>query len=186
MRSPKAYDQDEEKLKQLILYVSQKCADQKGFGATKLNKILYFSDFLVYANTGKPITGVAYQRLEWGPAPRRMKPLLSQLEESGELAMQEVLIPGGYRSKKPVNLVAPNLSLFSAEEIATVDEVIDNLEEFTASDTSRFSHDWGGWKYADDRDLIPYESVFISNKPITRRDRARGREVARQHGLLDG
>ena len=34
-------------------------ADSK-FGATKLNKILWWSDFLACAQRGKPITGIEY------------------------------------------------------------------------------------------------------------------------------
>lgn len=185
MRSLRQFDPDEEKLKQLILYVSQKCADQPEFGSIKLNKILYFADFLVYANTGNPLTGVEYQRLKWGPAPRRMKPVLDELVESDKLAMQQTLIVAGIKRKKPVNLVAPDLSLFSAAEIAVVDEVIEKLEELTAKATSRFSHDWGGWKYAEDGGSIPYESVFISNSPISPSDQESGLKIADRYDLSD-
>jgi hypothetical protein len=123
---------DEGKLQQLILYVSQKCADQTGFCSTKLNKILYFSDFIVYANTGASITGVEYQRLQWAPAPSWMKLVLSSMEEAGELTMQDILVPDGYKTKKPVNLKPPDLGMFSAEEISVVDDVIERLEELTA------------------------------------------------------
>ena len=54
---------DEEKLSELILYISQKCATDPKFGAVKLNKILYLSDFLAFGNWGEPITGVEYQHL---------------------------------------------------------------------------------------------------------------------------
>ena len=84
------FQENEDKLKQLILYVSQKYAGDSEFGSTKLNKILYFSDFLFYANTGKPITGVTYQRLPYGPAPRRMKPVSMEMINNSQLAMQEV------------------------------------------------------------------------------------------------
>ena len=35
----------DERLGELILYVADKCADDPRFGATKLNKILWWSDF---------------------------------------------------------------------------------------------------------------------------------------------
>ena len=186
MMTLRQFEPNEEKLKQLILYVSQKCADQSEFGSTKLNKILYFADFIVYVKTGEPLTGVAYQRLQWGPAPRRMRPVLDELVESDELAMQQTLIAAGVKRKKPVNLVAPDLSLFSAAEIAVVDEVIAKLEELTASETSRKSHNWGGWRYARTGQTIPYESAFIDNRPLTAAEHERGLEIARQRGILDG
>jgi hypothetical protein len=53
--TPKHWPEDEQKMKELILYISQKCADDTKFGATKLNKILYFSDFLAYASMAHPL-----------------------------------------------------------------------------------------------------------------------------------
>ena len=180
------FQEDEEKLKQLILYVSQKCAGDLEFGSTKLNKILYFSDFLFYANTGKPITGVSYQRLPYGPAPRRMKPVSREMIRNSQLAMQEVRDELPYVTKKPVNLVSPELDKhFSAEEIATVDKVIDHFRKSTAGAISQISHDWGGWKYAHDGETIPYESVFIDNSPLTQEEHDRGLEIAQDHELLD-
>jgi hypothetical protein len=90
----KQWPEDERKMKELILYISQKCADDAKFGATKLNKILYFSDFLAYAYHGSPITGFEYQKLPNGPAPRRLVPVREQLMESGELGIQEVPLRG--------------------------------------------------------------------------------------------
>jgi uncharacterized phage-associated protein len=186
-RTPLTFAGNEEKLRQLILYVSQKCADHPGFGSTKLNKIIYFADFLTYANTGKPLTGFEYQRLKHGPAPRKMKLVMDAMIASGQLAIQQVDAAGGYTTKKPVNLVSPDLDThFSANEIATVDYVIDRFEELTATDTSKYSHSWGGWKYAHDGETIPYESVFIDNRSLTQEEQARGLEVAREYGKLDG
>ena len=53
----------EEKLRELIIYISDKCIDDETFGAVKLNKILYLSDFDHYAKYGIPITGLPYQSL---------------------------------------------------------------------------------------------------------------------------
>ena len=47
-----------QKFKELVLHISQKCADDPSFGAVKLNKILFFADFASSAHYGTPITGV--------------------------------------------------------------------------------------------------------------------------------
>ena len=184
-RKRRKFKENEEKLKQLILYVSQKYAGDSEFWSTKLNKILYFSDFSFYAHTGKPITGVSYQRLPYGPAPRRMKPVSREMIRNAQLAMQEVHDGLHYLTKKPVNLVSPELDHFSAEEIATVDDVIDRFRKSTAGAISQISHDWGGWKYAHDGQTIPYESVFIDNSPLTQEEHDRGLEIAKEHELMD-
>ena len=43
---------NEGKFRELILYVARRSEDDKYFGAVKLNKILYFSDFNAYRELG--------------------------------------------------------------------------------------------------------------------------------------
>ena len=48
---------DREKFKQLVHYVIWKAGKRDWFGATKLNKVLWFADARAYVLTGRPITG---------------------------------------------------------------------------------------------------------------------------------
>lgn len=166
------------KLKELILYISEKCASQSKYGAVKLNKILYFSDFLYFAVYGSPITGVEYQKLEHGPAPKRLVPLREELIQDGSLAIQNIQLISGGTMKKPVNLRRADLSLFSASEIAVVDQVIEAVRGATADRISELSHRKVGWKVARDREVIPYSTIFLSDEPLTDSETARGRELA--------
>ncbi len=179
------WPEDEQKMKELILYISQKCADDPTFGSVKLNKILYFSDFLAYAYYGAPITGFEYQKLPNGPAPRRLLPVRKQLMESGELGIQEVPIRSGYVQKRTVNLRPPNLDVFSAKQIALVDAVIEALASADATTVSTWSHMMLGWKVAEMNKTIPYETIFLTDEPPNEIDILRGLEVAKEHRLLE-
>jgi len=55
------------KMAELILYVSDRCQLDPAYGSTKLNKILFYADFLYYAKHGTSITGQEYMRLDKGP-----------------------------------------------------------------------------------------------------------------------
>ena len=176
--------ENEAKFKELILYISQMCADDPTFGATKLNKILFYSDFLAYANLGEAITYFDYQRLANGPAPRRLLPIRDQMIEDGELGIQEVPLRSGNIQKRTVNLRPPDLSVFNAKEIAQVDEVIRALENVKAEDVSELSHRMLGWKLVGDGESIPYQTVFLSNRPLDETEVERGLELAEQYGLL--
>lgn len=66
--------------------------DPPGGGATKLNTVLYFAEFAQMRKYGRPITGVPYQKLPNGPAPRRLRPIRRQLVASG----QAELLPDDY------------------------------------------------------------------------------------------
>jgi len=174
-----------DKFRELILYISQKCANDPSFGAIKVNKILYFSDFLHYANYGTPITGVEYQKLEYGPAPRPLLPIRQKMVNNGELGIQQLPI-GSASRQKLVNLRSPDLSLFTAQEIALIDAVIDLLGPGTAADASEMSHRLSGWKLASINETIPYQSVFLSEDlKLTSADMTSGWAVAKEYGLTE-
>jgi len=171
---------DEEKLQELILYISQKCANDPTFGATKLNKILCFSDFLFYAYNGRGITNVEYQKLPAGPAPRRLLPVRERMMNDGALALQEIPLRNGRTQKRTVNLRQPNLALFSGAEISMVDDVIESLRECDAQETSARSHEMVGWMVAEDGGVIPYNTVYFSNPPLSQLEIYRAQELKRE------
>jgi len=175
---------DEEKLGELILYVSQKCATDPKFGAVKLNKILYLSDFMAFGNWGKPITEVEYQHLKNGPAPTRLKPVRDRLQREGKLVIQQLPLKSGHTQHRTVNLVEPNLEIFTGKEIALVDSIIETLWDLDAEESSEFSHRFVGWKMTREGEVIPYGSIFISDEPLSPAEIQRGQELAREWGLM--
>lgn len=150
------------KLRELILYIADKCADDPAFGATKLNKILFYADFLSYLDHGEPITGATYQRLGNGPAPRELLPVRSEMEERGDLIrIQRRRF--GYQQDRPISTRPPDLDPFTAQEIAIVDDVIRALWGLSAAQVSELSHQDLGWKLARDQEKIPYETALIGS-----------------------
>lgn len=180
---------DERKLAELILYISQKCATDPTFGATKLNKILCYSDLLYYAYHDRGITNVEYQKLPNGPAPRRLVPVRDELIKNGDLAMQQIVLRSGETQKRTVNLRSPNLDLFTGTEIAIVDRMIESMHGVKAEDVSEISHTLVGWLVADEGDTIPYNTIYFSNPPLTEEEILRARELkaakARPEGIKD-
>jgi len=175
---------DASKFKELVLYVAEKSADDPSFGATKLNKTLFFSDFYAYGELGKPMTGATYQKLDRGPAPRELPSIQQQLQEEGAAAVFE-RSHFNYLQKRLLPLRPADLSQFSPQEVALVDEVIEALKYHTALEVSRVSHAKVlGWQLAGEREEIPYQSVFLSSEPPTPTDIKRGRELAKEHGWL--
>jgi len=176
--------ENEKRLAELILYISQRCATDKKFGFTKLNKILYFSDFIAYGKLGKSITGVEYQRLEHGPAPRRLVPVRERMIENKELVVQSVALLGGKIQHRTVNLREPDLDMFTGSEINIVNQIIEVLADCDAETVSELSHQEVGWKVVKDGETIPYKMVFLSDEPLTEKEIARGQEIAKKLGLM--
>jgi hypothetical protein len=169
---------NEEKLGELIVYISLKCANDRRFGATKLNKLLYFSDFFSFGKRGKSITEVPYQHLKNGPAPRRFKVVENTLIEARAIAVQKIKFPNGKTQIKTIALRNPDLSSFSGEEIALVDQLIDKHWDDDSDSISNCSHNYVGWKMTKMGEDIPYGSIFLSDEPLTLAEIERGQELA--------
>ncbi len=180
MRPDRKFTEDDARFKELVLYICEKCAADPKFGATKLNKTLYFSDFLAYAELGNPITGMEYQKLPNGPAPRRLLPLREEMVKADELAVQRVRLVSGRIQERPINLRSANLDMFTSRQIALVDSIIEALRDSTAEEVSELSHRMVGWKAVDPGDTIPYETIFISDEPMSEADLQRAHELSRQ------
>ena len=87
----------------------------------------------------------------------------------------------GKEQQRLVALRDPDLSLFSGEEIALVDQVIEYLRGKSAKEVSELSHNRAWW-VAKLGGSIPYEAAFISDENPNERDVERGRELVEQHG----
>lgn len=169
-------------MKALILYISQKCANDPTFDTPKLTKTMFFSDFLAYANFGKPITGSEYIKKQKGPVPRNMGAVLREMQSNKELGLQQLVLKEWPR---PVNLQEPELKAFEAEQIALVDDVIDALRPHDGEALSGFSHDWLCWNIPALEDKIPYELVYVSLREPTPADIERGQAVAKELNLIE-
>lgn len=172
------------KFRELMLYAAEKSTEDPRFGATKLNKILFFSDFLSFGLTGEAITGATYRKERAGPVPKELKPIARQIEQSrdGLFIWKPVF---NYRQNRLVPIRPANRNVFSASELDLIDEVISDLSWRSAAEVSRLSHDRSvAWQIAEIGEEIPYECVFLSARTVTQDDIQRGQELARRYGWL--
>ena len=171
--------EDHTKLKELILYISQKCQDHDKFGKIKLNKILFYADFVSYARRGRSITNETYFKLPMGPAPKKMKPVADEMEKSGDMVLQK-----RFSLSKPqerwIPMREPRLEEFDGFEISLVDEVIDALKDRNADQVIELSHQFMGWQLVREREDIPYQTVFLRDPDevlVTEERKKRAKEL---------
>lgn len=174
---------DAGKLKELILYIAAASREDDRFGAVKLNKILYWADFEAYRRLGAPITGAEYQHLPEGPAPRRLLPARSALEDEGALVIEERPFHG-YVQYVPTVRRNADLTIFSPEEIALVDEVIAMLRPYNGADVSELSHREWGWKLSSDGETIHYATAWFSPVPLSQLQSERAQEIAARREVV--
>ena len=170
------------RFKELILYISQKSATDPKFNTLKLNKLMFFSDFWAYGVYGEPITGFEYQKLEKGPAPKKMPEIKKAMVSENSLALQPLPLQPW---RKTVNLRTPDLSVFKPEHISLVDALLEAFKDVDGEEFSLISHKMPCWIIPKLGDVIPYEMVFISHEVPTNADLERGKAVAAELGLLE-
>ena len=163
----------DEKLRELILLISEWSQADPKFGAIKLNKLLFHADFSAFLTYGKPITGQEYFKLPQGPAPRHLKPLTEAMIKRGEFAWQEVPYYGRTQ-KKPIALRAPDTSKLSGTDVELVKMTIQKFWKMSATEISDQSHLFLGWKSAYLKETIPYSTALVSRRAPTDHERRRG------------
>ena len=171
-------------LKELILYIANRLASHPKFGATKLNKILFFSDFIAYAKLGKSITGEEYQKLPKGPAPKYLMPVRAKMDSKDIICYSQETLSGLQHRIAPKR--PADLRKFTSEQISIVDQVIDLLKDKDAEEVSELSHFFIGWKIVKEGEEIPYETVFLRDPKdiqVTQIDREIAQKVIQRNGL---
>jgi hypothetical protein len=174
-----------EKLRQLILYISDRCETDESYGSTRLAKTLFYADFLFYARHGRSITGEQYVRKPAGPVPDSLLNVRDKMVRDRELVVK-VRDHLGYPQKRPIAIRPPDLSAFTGEEIAMVDYVLSLLEGKSAAEVSHLSHRFKAWQLAEDGEEIPYYTAILSDGEPTPDDWDLARQLAAEREVAVG
>jgi putative zinc finger/helix-turn-helix YgiT family protein len=146
---------DADKLVAAILYFCR-----NGISRTKLNKLLFYADFLHFKEFGVSITGAKYAHLPFGPCLDEYQHILAMLIE-GRKALGVAEIESSGREGEMIELlksqIAPDLGVFSPSEMQVIGAVAHQLESLGAEKLSRMSHDEKGWKETANGQLISFE-----------------------------
>lgn len=143
------------KLKNTILFFINKL--DKVF-QTKMNKLLFYSDFLSYKRYGHGLTGLSYFAHNFGPVPLHWDKVFSLIEDINKDVINCGNGNEGY-------ILTSNISYdeneFSEQEIDVLNAVIDRFDSCTPSQISEISHQEDGWKdNINTYSMIDYSYAF--------------------------
>ncbi|MBS3955990.1 MAG: DUF4065 domain-containing protein [Clostridiales bacterium] len=147
-----AAGKDVKKLGEMMVYF----AGQAQTWRTKLNKLLFYADFLHHRRHGRAISGSRYVHMQFGPVPADFYTLQASLVDQAALS-EECLDAGDctgtvFRALRPADT-----GVFDAQELQTLKDVASKFAHWTASDITAFSHREPAWSETSDRETIPYE-----------------------------
>jgi len=145
------------------------------YGATKLNKGLFFADHLHYKRHGAAISGAAYERLPRAPAPRGLLAVRQGLVDRGKATL-ETRGYLGHLQHRLLPVRPPRQEGFTETERTLVAEVADALRGHSHTGVL-------GWQLASEREEIPYGSAFLSTATPNRPELDRAALLAADLGL---
>lgn len=131
---------------------------------TKLNKLLFYSDFINFYLHGSSISGARYAHLPNGPVPESYESILTEIARKGDIQ----IIRGQGFEEITASAYLPSESL-SPNEIATIDWVLENLGSMSAVEISEFSHREKAYRFTRQGENIAYEyAKFFQKLPDSR------------------
>ena len=143
------------RLKNILLYFIEK---SNGVFFTKMNKLLFYADFMAYRVTGKGMTGLAYKAIAHGPVPVRWDRIYSFYDEIDQEIVQ---FPDGREGTKLVSKLSPDMAEFSDDELKILEYVCKRFKNETPTQISETSHEEEAWKkYKDSDKLISFDMAF--------------------------
>jgi len=125
---------------------------------TKLNKLLFYADFLHFKENQVSITGSQYAALPYGPVPNNYKKLLAVMEE--DLSIVETLEVSyensEYTGQMYIAGKQPHTESITEYELLTLERVAEYFDGMNSSEITKTSHEETGWKETERARLISY------------------------------
>lgn len=149
---------DRDKFRNAVLYF---CAGAGEF-KTKLNKLLFYSDFQHFKEYTNSITGAQYAHVPFGPAPHNFNLYYAVLIHRGVIGVEEVEYKDsksgkyGFTGEKYIASEKPDLNVFSASELRILALIKEHFKDFSASEISKLSHKERGYMDTTDGKVISY------------------------------
>ena len=124
---------------------------------TKLNKLLFYTDFYHYKLYCIGITGSRYRAIPFGPVPSEYDAIYDWLVKKEYIIINEN-IEKSYVTETFKNNKAYDENIFNEEELDTMKKVYQNFKDFNATQLKNYSHKEKAWiENEKERKIINYQ-----------------------------
>lgn len=143
------------RLKNIMLYILNRCDD---VWCTKMNKLLFYTDFLSYRERGMAMTGLSYRAIDFGPVPERWDRVYSEFPE----VRQELRQVGDFVGSVLIASEESDYSMFTDAELKVLDSICTHFSKMSSREISRISHDEDAWlNHHDKHEHIPFDDAYM-------------------------
>lgn len=144
---------DLERVGQTVLYLVSGVRT----GMVKLNKMLWYTDFLSYKRSSVAFVGLPYRHLPLGPVSDHYKLLFAEVEDEGYVRGDFVAYSSGAEGTEYKCAASFDTSLFTRDELCVLDAVKAQIGPLTASQAADLSHKERAWIETQPNDVISYD-----------------------------
>lgn len=150
-----------EKFTEMVVYFAEKIQPFK----TKMNKLLFYADFLMFKQSCFSISGVRYNAIDKGPVPNNFQSIFEYLANKKEVDIYTTEFPEYTGEQFKVSKDRTfNKSIFSAAELEVLKKVSSVFKSTSTTDIIELSHLEDAWKKNEkDKKVISYEYAFNLN-----------------------
>ncbi len=152
-----------QKFTEMVVFFTEQLQPWK----TKLNKLLFYADFLMHKRTGFSMSGVQYRAIPMGPVPNNFNSIFEYLANKEDIEIQFTnFINGGTGEQfKPTAHKKFNKELFSEFELNILSEVAMRFEKTSTDEIIDISHKEKAWlENNEEKKLIDYTYSFELNQ----------------------
>jgi DNA-binding transcriptional regulator YiaG/uncharacterized phage-associated protein len=144
-----------QKLYNIILFFAEKITPWK----TKLNKLLFYSDFLHFKKNCSSITGLNYRAIPLGPVPDKFDIIFSLVNQNKFIEIEYKVFPNEGTGERfyPSPERHFNEEIFNTEELTTLNQVMNKVGKMNTYELVEMSHNEKGWiENQEEKGLISY------------------------------
>ncbi|MCX6702662.1 MAG: Panacea domain-containing protein [Candidatus Wolfebacteria bacterium] len=142
--------------KNAVLYFIKYCNNQY-LHATKLNKLLYYLDFVYFRDHKNSVTGDVYIHQGYGPVPSRIDEILAVLKDEGAIDTEAVDFKDGeliqFELKNPKKL---DESVFAPEQKKLLKQICDEFGNWPTEKIVAQTHLEAPWFYSKPYEIVDY------------------------------
>lgn len=145
-----------EKLTEIVVYFSEKLNPWK----TKLNKLLFYADFLHYKKTCFSMSGARYRAINMGPVPNNFNSIFEYMVNNDDIYVKITeFLNGEGEQFKPSKNRQFNHELFTELELEVLDELTIKFKDASTTEMIDISHQEKGWKENEkEHKMISYKN----------------------------
>lgn len=143
------------RLKNIMLYILNRCDE---VWCTKMNKLLFYTDFMSYRERGMAMSGLSYRAIDFGPVPERWDRVYSEFPE----VRQELRQVGDFVGSVLIASAEPDYAMFTDAELKVLDSICTHFSKMSSREISRISHDEDAWlNHHEKHEQIPFDDAYM-------------------------